>query len=428
MQQFIVRFHRSESGSMALLGASILSVMVLGAGAAIDLSRISSAKTELMQVTRFACESAAVEMSSGKQKREARRSANTLASNSVDESALLKDETTVNLEFIDGDTAVRVSGASRMRLMFGGILGEDRANVSAETICPVVAAPINLDTPVRGCTGDAIILTNATRFSADATTAERITSSRTISVAVLDSNDGLIDRVIVGDGGQPSYTNNNLLRSYSVVIQPIVNSAGAPVVCIPTAPPPTTGAGAPQPGGGTPRSGGACLTGAVSGAAAGRELELDTNGTYRAFITDAANRSGNVAVDNGNGSTASSAASLDGPGIASGSASVGDGSSSACAEIETDDAYGVATGTATGDDTNIDATITNTTDNGSNIVRGVINGSSNSNRANSTSNSSNGNRGNRGSNANNGNRNNFGNRGYQGRRSFLGNSSCEGTC
>ncbi len=374
MNKTIARFCRNESGSMAILGASILSVMVVGAGAAIDLSRISSAKTELMQITRFSCESAAVAMASSQSQQEARTVAGKLAQNSITESILLNEGTAVRITIPNGGAEVDVQGTGNVKLAFGGLLGDDLGQISAQTTCPITSAPINVDDPVVGCAGDAIIVTNATRFSADGDTAEQLTSSRTISIAIVDRDDNLLDRVIVGDDGQPSFARTGMSRSDSVIIQPIVSGAAAPVVCIPTAPPPTTVANPGNPGGGS--GSGACLTGNISGAAAGRELSFATDGTYQAFITDG---SGEVAVDNGAGSTATSSASLDGPGLATGSASVGDGSSSSCAEIVTENARGVAVATAQGETTHTSTDITETSDENGTTVRGVITGYANGN-------------------------------------------------
>lgn len=359
MGNFVARFRQNQNGTMAVMGGALLSVMVVGAGAAIDLSRLSSAKTELTQIARFSCESAAVAMAAKQTADDAKRDARTLARNSIDESSLLGDDTAVQVSFPDGSNQVRVVGSGDVKLMFGGLFGKDIVSVAASTNCPVTSAPIDLNDPVQGCVGDAIIITNATRFEADAATAERLTTSRTISVAFVDQGDALQDRVIVGDGGQPSYQRTGMSLSDKVIIQPVIAGTVVPVVCIPRQPPPPTSSG-----GGTGGGGGACMTGNMSGAAVGRELSFDTDGNYKAFITDASAGLTSVAVDNGIGATADSSASLDGPGIGSGSASVGDGSSASCSAIVAANANILATATASGEitDTSTNTTLTHNGD------------------------------------------------------------------
>lgn len=375
MNNTVLRFRQDERGSMAIMGSAILTVMIVGSGAALDLSRISSAKTELTQIARFSCESAAVAMASNETKRDAKVGARKLARNSINQSSLLDRDAALQVSFAEGGGEVRVVGSGNVKLFFGGILGSDFASVSASSNCPVTSAPLDLSDPVQGCVGDAITITNSTRFEADATTAERLTSSRTISVAIVDRGDRLLDRVLVGDDGQPTYQRTDLSRSDTVIIQPVAGGTAVPVVCIPRQPPPATSSSSSS-GGGTGGSG-ACMTGNVSGAAAGRELSIDTDGTYRAFVTDASAGLTSVAVNNGSGSTADSSASLNGPGIGSGSASVGDGSSASCSAIVAQNANILATATATGETTNTstNTTLTNNSDGSVTATSGITSSS-----------------------------------------------------
>lgn len=363
---------------MAILG-SVLSVGVIFAGAvALDLSRLSTAKTELTQILQSACENAASVKSSGENNRRAELAGQRLASSAFLNSRTLAAEGTPTLQVAADGTVVTVEDQRGVELFFGKLTGAEDASVSAAVECPVPAAPINMDDPVAGCSGDAIRITNATRFSADADTAEALTSSRLISVAVVDSAQNLLERVLVGDGGEPSYERTSIRTSDVIIIQPVVAGAVMPVVCIPTTP---TGGGGGGPGGPGGPGSGSCLTAPTSGSAAGNELGFDTNGTYQGFFTESSGAAAGVAND---GSSATSSGYLDGDGIITGSAAVGDGSSSSCVALVSENANGTLTSEATGENTNTDTSMTST-DNGDGST--TVNGSGNCNASNGNSNS-----------------------------------------
>ncbi len=366
---------------MAILGALVTGTAVVAGGVVIDLSRMSTAKTELMQILQTTCEHGAASRAAGDEPRKVKLQMNKLAATSYDQSKNISEGGNPRIVVGQNSPEIEISDTRKINFVFGGLTGIKESEVSATFKCNIPPPPVNMADPATGCSGDAITITNARTFRADADTAEKLTASRLISVAVVDRNDALLERVLVGDGGEPLFERNDLDISDTVVIQPVEAGQPVPQTCLPT--PPTNGGGNPgnpgggnpgggnpgnpgNPGGGNPGNGGGgsgdCLTGSISGSTAGNELGFNTDGTYQAFFVDRSTGANSGGVSNGN-SSASTSASLDGPGVTGGSAAIGDGSSRSCSSIVTDTTDTSSTSSADGDITST-TTDTSTSSNG----------------------------------------------------------------